>query len=124
MVASGRICLVNALGKPPSVRLTPPRACDAPCRKYTIELRAPWSRRRSGSSVPSVRPGEILPLSRLLNRRRAELPPPETDPAPRFFQKGNTHFYRLDDDAAAAAWRWAEAAPGVDRVVLEPDLPM
>lgn len=124
MVASGRICLVNALGKPPSVRLTAPMACNAPCRKYTIELRAPWSRRDEGDALPTVKAGEILPLSRLLNRRRTELPPAEEDPAPRFFQKGNTHFYKLDSAAVTRAWAWAEAAPGVDRVVLEPDLPM
>ncbi len=124
MVASGRICLVNALGKPPSVRLTAPMACNAPCRKYTIELRAPWSRREEGDAVPTVKAGQILPLSRLLNRRRTELPPADEDPAPRFFQKGNTHFYRLGPGAITEAWSWAEAAPGVDRVVLEPDLPM
>ena len=124
MVASGRICMVNALSKSPSVRLTAPLACNAPCRKYTIELRAPWSRREDHAAVPTVGAGEILPLSRLLNRRRTELPPRDQDVAPRFFQKGNTHFYRLDDDALEAAWTWAVNAPGVDRVVLEPDLPM
>ena len=124
MVASGRICLVNALGKPPSVRLTAPIACNAPCRKYTLELRAPWSRRDASASVPTVQAGDILPLSRLLNRRRTQLPPVKQDPAPRFFQKGNTHFYRLEGPRLKAAYEWALAAPGVDRVVLEPHLPM
>jgi len=124
MVASGRICLVNALGKPPSVRLTAPVACNAPCRRYTIELRAPWSRRQEGAAVPAVGAGELLPLSRLLKRRRTPFPAAADDPAPRFFQKGNTHFYRLGAEAALEAWAWAEGAPGVDRVVLEPDLPM
>jgi len=43
MVVSGRICLVHALGRPAAGRFVPPRRCDAPCRRFEAELRAPWS---------------------------------------------------------------------------------
>jgi hypothetical protein len=125
MVASGRVCLVNAWGKPGALRFVPPMHCDAPCRRFSIELRAPWSRRDSGSeSLPLVADGAFIPLTRLLNRRRNVLPEPATDPAPRFFQKGNTHFYRLSDDQLAALYSRAETSVHIDRLVVAPDLPM
>jgi len=125
MVASGRICMVSGWGKPASVRFVPPRRCDAPCRRFTIELRAPWSRRQQGATeLPLVREGEILPLNRLLNRRRNSFPEPALDPAPRFLQKGNTHFYRLDEAGIRAALQWIASNDSVDRLVVEPDLPM
>lgn len=123
MVASGRICMVNAYGKPPSVRLVPPLACDAPCRRYTLHLRAPWTRREQSDALP-VPEGSFIPLTKLLNRRRNALPSAEADPAPRFWQKGNTHFYRLQDEALDRALDWARAEPSIDRVVVELDLPM
>ncbi len=123
MVASGRICLVNAYGKPASVRLVPPLACDAPCRRYTLTLRAPWTRREDADALP-VPEGAFIPLTRLLNRRRNDLPEAKTDPAPRFFQKGNTHFYRLESDALERALQWAVTERSIDRVVVELDLPM
>ena len=125
MIASGRICMVSSWGKPASLRFVPPRHCDAPCRNFTVTLRAPWSRRDEGAeAVPLVDEGSFIPLSHLLNRRRNALPAADVDPVPRFLQKGNTHFYRLEGEALAAARRWALAEPAVDRVVLEPDLPM
>lgn len=125
MIASGRICMVSSWGKPASQRFVPPRHCDAPCRRFTATLRAPWSRRDEGAeAVPLVADGAFIPLSRVLNRRRNALPEPAADPAPRFFQKGNTHFTRLQGDALAAATAWAMAEPAIDRVVFEPDLPM
>jgi hypothetical protein len=125
MIASGRICMVSSWGKPASQRFVPPRACDAPCRRFTVELRAPWSRRDAGAeAVPLVADGSFIPLSHVLNRRRNALPEAGADPAPRFLQKGNTHFYRLEGEALAAAKAWAAAEPAVDRVVLEPDIPM
>ncbi len=125
MIASGRICMVSSWGKPASQRFVPPRHCDAPCRRFTVALRAPWSRRDGGAeSVPLVSDGSFIPLSHVLNRRRNALPEAEADPAPRFLQKGNTHFYRLEGDALEQAAAWAQESPVVDRVVLEPDLPM
>lgn len=125
MVASGRICMVNAWGKPASQRFVPPRHCDAPCRRFTVQLRAPWSRREAGAEgLPMVDEGQILPLDSLLNRRRNELPVPEADPAPRFWTKGNTHFFLLEGPALGRALAWADASPAVDRVVVAPDLPM
>lgn len=123
MVASGRICMVSAYGKPPSVRFTPPLACDAPCRRTTLTLRAPWSRRDEAAALP-VPEGAFIPLTRLLNRRRNALPAPEADPAPRFIQKGNTHFYELTGSQLTAALAWARSEPSVDRIVVEVDLPM
>lgn len=123
MVASGRICMVNAYGKPPSVRLVPPMVCDAPCRRYTLQLRAPWTRREDASALP-VPEGAFIPLTKLLNRRRNELPAVQADPAPRFLQKGNTHFYRLEGPALERALAWADAEASIDRIVVEPDLPM
>ena len=120
MVATGRLCVVNGLGKPPSLRFIPPPACDAPCRTYTLTLRAPWQHR----DAEGVGVGEVLPLSALLARRRNRLPPAEEDRSPRFLQKGNTHFYRLDPEATAAALVWARSHPRVDRVVWSPVLPM
>jgi len=125
MIASGRVCLVNAWGKPASLRFVAPTHCDAPCRDFTIELRAPWSRRQGGAgALPIVDAGDILPLTAVLNRRRNDLPSPETDTAPRFWQKGNTHFYKLEGDALARALAWASAQDSVDRVVIAPELPM
>ena len=123
MVASGRICMVNAYGKPPSVRLVPPLACDAPCRRYTLTLRAPWTRRDAADALP-VPNGAFIPLTKLLNRRRNTLPDLEGDPAPRFTQKGNTHFYRLEGPALERALRWATDEPSIDRVVVDVDVPM
>ena len=68
--------------------------------------------------------GQILPLDSLLNRRRNERPVPEADPAPRFWTKGNTHFFLLEGPALGRALAWADASPAVDRVVVAPDLPM
>ncbi|MCO4770873.1 MAG: hypothetical protein KDA24_12645 [Deltaproteobacteria bacterium] len=124
MVASGRICMVSAYGKPPSTRFVPPLACDAPCRDTTLTLRAPWSRRDEGAEALPVSEGAFIPLTKLLNRRRNALPEPKDDAAPRFLQKGNTHFYELDGDRLDAALAWAKAEPTVDRVVVEVDLPM
>jgi hypothetical protein len=124
MVATGRICMVSAYGKPPSTRFVPPMACDAPCRAVTLTLRAPWSRREAGAETLPVAEGAFIPLTKLLNRRRNQLPEPASDPAPRFLQKGNTHFYELEGDRLAAALAWARAEPSVDRVVVEVDLPM
>ena len=71
MVASGRVCLVNSWGKPGALRFVPPMHCDAPCRRFSIELRAPWSRRATGAEqLPMVEEGSFIPLTRLLNRRR------------------------------------------------------
>ncbi len=125
MVASGRVCLVNAWGKPASLRFVPPMHCDAPCRRFTVELRAPWSRRDAGAgALPAVSEGAILPLTSLLNRRRNALPDPAADPAPRFWQRGNTHFYRLEGDALARAATWCDETDAVDRVVVSPEIPM
>jgi hypothetical protein len=125
MVASGRICLVNAWGKPGALRFVPPMHCDAPCRRFSIELRAPWSRREAGAeSLPLVDEGSFIPLTRLLNRRRNELPEPDADPAPRFFQKGNTHFYRLEETQLERLYASTLTATGIDRLVVAPDLPM
>ena len=123
MVASGRICMVNAYGKPPSVRLVPPMVCDAPCRRYTLNLRAPWTRREEANALP-VADGAFIPLTKLLNRRRNELPDVQADPAPRFLQKGNTHFYRLEGPALSRALAWADAEASIDRIVVELDVPM
>ena len=124
MVASGRICMVSAYGKPPSTRFVPPLACDAPCRDTTLVLRAPWSRRDEGAEALPVSEGAFIPLTKLLNRRRNALPHEDKDPAPRFFQKGNTHFYALEGDRLEAAITWAIGETSVDRVVVELDLPM
>ncbi len=124
MVATGRICMVSAYGKPPSVRFIPPLACDAPCRDTTLTLRAPWARRDEGAEALPVSEGAFIPLTKLLNRRRNQLPEPEVDPAPRFLQKGNTHFYVLEGERLQAAIDWAISEPSVDRVVVEVDLPM
>ena len=125
MTASGRVCMVNAWGKPSSLRFVPPRHCDAPCRDFTIELRAPWARREGGAdALPLVSAGEILPLTHVLNRRRNKFPIAERDPAPRFLQKGNTHFYRLEGESLERALAWVEAQEAVDRLVVEPDIPM
>lgn len=125
MVASGRVCLVNAWGKPGALRFVPPMHCDAPCRRFSIELRAPWSRRATGAErLPMVDEGSFIPLTRLLNRRRNDLPEPSTDPAPRFFQKGNTHFYRLDLEQLTALYARAQSSLHIDRLVVAPDLPM
>jgi len=125
MVASGRVCLVNAWGKPGALRFVPPMHCDAPCRRFSIELRAPWSHRQAGAeSLPLVSDGAFIPLTRLLNRRRNELPEPDADTAPRFFQKGNTHFYRLGSDQLSTMMAEAQTTNGFDRLVVAPDLPM
>ena len=125
MVASGRVCLVNAWGKPGALRFVPPMHCDAPCRRFSIELRAPWSRRATGAErLPVVAEGTFIPLTRLLNRRRNVLPEPSVDPAPRFFQKGNTHFYRLDTQQLTALYARAQSSVHIDRLVVAPDLPM
>jgi hypothetical protein len=125
MIASGRICMVNAWGKPASLRFVAPTHCDAPCRKFTLELRAPWSRREGGAgALPTVDAGQILPLTALLNRRRNNLPAAESDPAPRFWQKGNTHFYKLQGETLARALAWASDQERVDRVVVAPEIPM
>ena len=125
MVASGRICMVSSWGKSASTRFVAPVACDAPCRRFTIELRAPWSRREDGAErLPLVAQGSFIPLSRLLNRRRNALPEPEEDPAPRFLQKGNTHFYELDGERLGSALTWAGRQAAIDRVVIQPWLPM
>lgn len=125
MIASGRVCMVSSWGKPAGGRFVPPRHCDAPCRNFTIELRAPWSRRDAGEqALPLVADGAFIPLSHVLNRRRNAMPAVEADPAPRFQQKGNTHFYTLDEAQLAAATAWARSQAAVDRVVVELDLPM
>jgi len=124
MIATGRICMVSAYGKPPSVRFIPPLACDAPCRDTTLTLRAPWSKRQAGAEAVPVSQGAFIPLTKLLNRRRNELPPADEDDAPRFIQKGNTHFYELTGERLEAAIAWARDEPSVDRVVVEIDLPM
>lgn len=124
MVATGRICMVSAYGKPPSTRFVPPLACDAPCRDVTLTLRAPWSRREAGAEALPVSEGAFIPLTKLLNRRRNALPEADTDPAPRFLQKGNTHFYELEGERLDAALAWAQAEESVDRIVVEVDLPM
>ena len=123
MVASGRICLVNAWGKPGALRFVPPMHCDAPCRRFAIEIRAPWSRRQAGAeSLPLVEDSSFIPLTRLLNRRRNVFPEAPSDPAPRFFQKGNTHFYRLEPPQIEALLN--HDGMGFDRLVVAPDLPM
>jgi hypothetical protein len=125
MIASGRICMVSSWGKSAATRFVPPRACDAPCRRFTVELRAPWSRRDGGAeSLPMVSDGAFIALSHVLNRRRNALPDAYGDSAPRFIQKGNTHFYRLEGDALDRARDWALGQAAVDRVVVELDLPM
>jgi len=125
MVASGRICMMSGLGQAASVRFTPPRACTAPCRDYTVELRAPWTRREAGAgSLPLVPEDSFLPLDHVLNRRRNTFPPANSDPAPRFLQKGNTHFYRLNEERIEEALGWIDRNPKVDRIVFAPDLPM
>lgn len=125
MVASGRICMMSALEQSAAVRFTPPRACTAPCRDYSLELRAPWTRRTDGAgSLPLVAEDSFLPLDHVLNRRRNSFPAEGADPAPRFLQKGNTHFYRLDDARIDDALGWIDRNPSVDRIVFAPDLPM
>jgi hypothetical protein len=125
LVATGRLCLVNAWGKPAALRFVPPRSCDAPCRAFRVELRAPWSARDADAgSLPLVPEGAFLPLDALLNRRRNRLPDPAKDPAPRFLLKGNTHFYELREERLRAALDWAEASAAVDRLVVQPGLPL
>ena len=68
--------------------------------------------------------GAFIPLTRLLNRRRNVLPEPSADPAPRFFQKGNTHFYRLDPEQLKELFARAQSSVHIDRLVVAPDLPM
>jgi len=125
MIATGRNCMVSSYGKPPSVRFMVPLACDAPCRRFTLKLRAPWSRREVGSTAlpllenqSSFRPGH--PPS----RRVDQLPEHGEDPAPHFLQKGNTHFYQLEGETLQQAIDWATRQSCLDRIVVEPDLPM
>ncbi|HCP45161.1 MAG TPA: hypothetical protein DIU15_03920 [Deltaproteobacteria bacterium] len=125
MVASGRICMMSALGQSASVRFTPPRACTAPCHDYTLELRAPWTRRAVGAGrLPLVAEDSFLPLDHVLNRRRNAFPAHENDDAPRFIQKGNTHFYCLDEEKVDSALDWVHRNPTADRIVVAPDVPM
>ena len=74
--------------------------------------------------MPWVGEGELLSLDRLLHRRRNHMLEQSQDASPRFFQKGNTHFYRLEGDALESAIAWAKRSPSVDRVVVEAQLPM
>ena len=125
MIASGRNCMVSSYGKPPSVRFMVPIACDAPCRQFTLQLRAPWSQRELGNTaLPLLNSTSSFRSGHPPSRRVDELPEESSDPAPRFLQKGNTHFYELNDTQIQAALTWAEGQSGLDRIVVEPDLPM
>ncbi len=125
MIASGRNCMVSSYGKPPSLRFMVPIACDAPCRDFTIHLRAPWSRRGLGNNALPLLDANPAPSPSFPPSRRVEsLPPSGADPSPRFLQKGNTHFYELNEDQILAALQWAASQRGLDRVVVEPALPM
>jgi hypothetical protein len=125
MIATGRNCMVSSYGKPPSVRFMVPVVCDAPCRRFTLRLRAPWSRRELGSTaLPLLNQESSFRRGHPPSRRVDELPEGSTDPAPRFLQKGNSHFYELDDNQIQSALQWAERQSTLDRIVVEPDLPM
>ena len=125
MIATGRNCMVSSYGKPASVRFMVPLACDAPCRRFTLRLRAPWSKRELGNTaLPLLNQQSSFRSGHPPSRRVDELPDDSTDPAPRFLQKGNTHFYELDDQQIAAALLWANRQPALDRIVVEPVLPM
>ncbi len=125
MIATGRNCMVNSYGKPPSVRFMVPLACDAPCRRFTLRLRAPWSRRELGNTaLPLLNQQSSFRSGHPPSRRVDVLPAGSTDPAPRFLQKGNSHFYELNEEQVEAALQWAEGQPALDRIVVEPDLPM
>ena len=125
MIATGRNCMVSSYGKPASVRFMVPLACDAPCRRFTLRLRAPWSRRELGNTaLPLLDQQSSFRTGHPPSRRVDELPESVSDPAPRFLQKGNSHFYELNDEQVGAALQWAERQPALDRIVVEPDLPM
>jgi len=125
MIATGRNCMVSSYGKPASVRFMVPLACDAPCRRFTLRLRAPWSKRELGNTaLPLLNQQSSFRSGHPPSRRVDGLPEGSTDPAPRFLQKGNSHFYELDDQQLVAALQWAERQPALDRIVVEPDLPM
>ena len=98
MAASGRICLVHALGRPAAGRFVPTRRCDAPCRRYEAELRPPWAQRLAVAGEPAARA--------------------------RFLLKGNTHFYELEGEPLRAELEWAHTSAPVDRIVACPDLPI
>lgn len=113
VVASGRLCLASALGKAPSVRFTPPSACDAPCRTTRIRMQAPWSFRDGP---------DVLVTLDSLTRRRNRLPEPA--PGPRFWKRGNTDFVRLEGETLERAIDQVLTHPNVDRVIWEPTIPM
>ncbi len=125
MVATGRNCMVSSYGKPASVRFMVPIACDAPCRRFTLKLRAPWSRRAVGSAaLPLLDNQSSFRRGHPPSRRVDQLPVAVDDPAPHFLQKGNSHFYELEGPQLEEALAWAERQHGLDRIVVEPDLPM
>ena len=106
MVASGRICLTHALGRPAHERFVPPQTCDGPCRRFEASLRAPWPSRAT------------TPVDGL------EAPHQTGSGPPHLLLKGNTHFYRLQGPGLSAALAWARTSPPVDRIVACPDVPM
>lgn len=95
IAATGRICLPHGLHRRPAERFVPPLACGAPCRGWELDLRAPWPRRGGGDAE-----------------------------GPRFLSAGNAHFYLLDGQRIEAALLWAQASPAVDRLVVQPWLPV
>jgi hypothetical protein len=125
MIATGRNCMVASYGKPPSVRFMVPLACDAPCRRFTLKLRAPWSKRAVGSAaLPLLGPSSSFRAGHPPSRRVDRFSDGSDDPAPQFLQKGNTHFYELEGENLEQALQWAKRQHAVDRIVVEPELPM
>ena len=107
MMASGRICMAHALGRPAVGRFVPPRRCEATCRRFEATLSPPWG------PAPAATTATPLPLAR------------EPAPAgPRLLLKGNTHLYELDRERIDAALAWAARSEPVDRIVACPYLPL
>jgi hypothetical protein len=57
LVATGRLCPVQGLGRPSADRFTPPANCSAACRGVTLSLSAPWSSLPASGSVDLVQRG-------------------------------------------------------------------
>jgi hypothetical protein len=94
-VASGRVCALASLDRPPAEKFTvDPPSCPRPCRRFRLELRDPSARR--GASGEAARP---------------------------LLQVGNTVFFEVPPAGVAAALRLGERMDGL-RVVWQPDVPM
>lgn len=119
-IASGRLCMVSGLGKPPSVRFTPPPACDAPCRQTLLGLTPPWGPREEGVGGDPLPDGFVSFDSFSRRRSRPALRPDH----PTLWRRGNTDFHRLEGPSLGAAFHWARSHPRVERIVWEPGVPM